>query len=102
MKNEKLNKFIASKVGEIRKDNNLTQTDLSQLLGVTRITISNLEKGIQRLDVANIYKLCCLFDLMPNSFFPEIKKIELESKTIKKIIPKKVKYDLVYKKVLIK
>ena len=99
MKNEKFNKVITSKMMQIRKENNLTQSDLGQMLGITRTALINIEKGRQNLDLIKVYTLCCLFEIEPNQFFPEIKKIEVLSKKVKKIIPKKVKYELVYKKV---
>ena len=96
MKNEKFNKIITSKMREIRIKNNLTQADLGQMLGITRTSLINIEKGRQNLDLAKVYTLCCLFSLAPNEFFPEIKKIKPISKKVKKVI---VKHDLVYKKV---
>lgn len=84
---------------EIRKKNKLTQTDLGQMLGITRTALINIEKGRQNLDLAKVYTLCCLFDMEPNEFFPEIKKVEFVTKTVKRVIPEKVKFDLLYEKV---
>ena len=101
MKNEELNKIISSKVETIRKENGLTQASLAQILGLTRVSICNIELGNQKLSADKIYVLCCIFNVEPTYFFPEIKKIDFYGlrKVVKRVIPKKVKYETVFKKI---
>ena len=41
---------------KIRKDNDLTQEELSKMLGVSRSCISNWEKGIRKADIGILKK----------------------------------------------
>jgi len=49
--------LIGEKIKELRLQNNLTQTQLGELIGVKRAQISRLEKGINSASVSTIMKV---------------------------------------------
>lgn len=59
-----------NKIKQYRKDNKLTQTQLSELLKVTQVTISRLEKGHQKASKKTIkaFNILC-HNLDPKNFF---------------------------------
>ena len=43
---------VAKRLRGLRKSHNMTQTQLAEVLGVTRTTVSNWEKGVREADVS--------------------------------------------------
>ena len=54
---------IAEKIKKLRKDNNMTQEDLSEKLNVSRQTISKWETNVVIPDADNIVSICKLFNI---------------------------------------
>lgn len=75
---------LGEKIGELRKEKNLTQEKLSEKLGISRQTLSNWESGnttpdiVQAKQLAQIFKVS-LDDLTNN-------KIEIECKIKKDVL----------------
>ena len=61
----KIGKFIQEK----RKEKNLTQSDLSEKLGVTDRAISKWENGVCLPDVGTMPELCSILDISINDLF---------------------------------
>ena len=61
----KIGKFISSK----RKEKNITQSELSEKLGVTDRAISKWENGICLPDAGNMPNLCNILDITINDLF---------------------------------
>ena len=57
------------KLLEYRKNANLTQADVSQLLNVSQSYYSRLEKGKHFPDAKQILQLCDIFECTPNDLF---------------------------------
>ena len=62
MDQEKIGKFIA----KLRKENNLTQQELADKLGITDRAISHWENGRCLPDVSLFKDLCCIFNISVN------------------------------------
>lgn len=75
---KKLYILIGRQVRDYRSTANLTQTQLAMKLGLTRTSITNIEKGIQRTPLHVIYKLCVYFDLDLSKFLPAITDVTKE------------------------
>ena len=54
---------IGEKLKEIRKENNLSQTKLGEMLGTTQDTISLWELNKSLPDILMLYKICSLFNI---------------------------------------
>ena len=52
-----------NRLKELRKEKNLTQDDLAELLEVTRLTISNWENGVSSIKSDRLKTLCEIFDV---------------------------------------
>ncbi len=61
----KIGKFISSK----RKEKNITQNELSEMLGVTDRAISKWENGVCLPDASNMPDLCKILDITINDLF---------------------------------
>lgn len=61
----KIGKFISNK----RKEKNITQSELAELLGITDRAISKWENGICMPDASNILELCNIFNITINDLF---------------------------------
>ncbi|HAS74627.1 MAG TPA: transcriptional regulator [Clostridiales bacterium UBA8960] len=65
MNQAQIGKFIA----ELRKEQNMTQVELGDRLGVTNKTVSRWENGNYMPDLSIINALCALFDITVNELF---------------------------------
>ena len=61
----KIGKFISNK----RKEKNITQSELAELLGITDRAISKWENGICMPDASNILELCNILNITINDLF---------------------------------
>lgn len=48
---------------EIRQDNGLSQTNISNFLKITRTTYNSIENGIREIRIDELYKLAILFNV---------------------------------------
>lgn len=48
------------------KNGRMTQGDLSEAIGVSRVTIARWERSIEHMTIKNLMKLCELFNVSPN------------------------------------
>lgn len=91
MEREQLSKYVGTKIHDFRKEQGLRQGELGQLLGLTRVSIMNIESGRHRLSIDHLFFLCGLFKRKPNDFFPAVDavKIRFEEREIR--VKKKVR-----------
>ena len=68
-------KQIGIFISELRKEKNLTQLELGELLGVTNKTVSRWENGNYMPDISIIPLLCQTLEITLNEFF-SAKKLE--------------------------
>jgi transcriptional regulator with XRE-family HTH domain len=62
---------IGNKIQEIRKLRKMSQNDLSILMGLTRTSIVNIEKGRQGVTAENLWKFCTHLKMNPADVFPD-------------------------------
>ena len=60
---------MRSKLVEVRKNNNMTQEDVSKAIGVTRSCYSNYENGIRNISLKVLIKLKSLFCIQDDEIF---------------------------------
>ncbi len=82
------------KEARIKKDYN--QEDLAAMIGLTRVSILNIESGRHNPPLYKFYLLCCILDLNPENVFPKVEPIEIKFKTKTVIIKKK---KIIYQKI---
>ncbi len=86
--NSIVNQHITQKVIELRKKNGYTQEQISQVLGISRTSLVNIENCRHHVNATMIYVLSCLYEVEVSVFYPELVPIKLEVKTKKKRITK--------------
>ena len=63
--------YVGNKLRKIRKQNNLTQEQLAEILNTNRIRISNIENEKMEMTFNEAIKICKLFHISADSFFEE-------------------------------
>ena len=83
-----LNQLVGKKIHNARKDLKLTQRDLAKAVGLTPASISNIELGIQTIQLEHLYKIALILKLDIADLLPSIKALHEQSsldKAIKKL-----------------
>lgn len=70
-KPESLDKQIAMRIRALRKEHNLSQTELAKALGVSFQQVQKYELGLNRISAARLYQLAKIFDLSVQALFPD-------------------------------
>lgn len=68
-KAESFRKKLGNRIREVRKAQNITQTQLSFESGVSRRAIVHIEQGIQNVTIDTLYALAECLDVKPQTFF---------------------------------
>ena len=74
-----LKEYIGNQNRIFRKSAGFTQDELAKRLNTTKQTISRYEKGERKANQDMLFKLCNIFDVSIDDFFPVIPKNVLES-----------------------
>ena len=87
---------LSENLKKIRKDNNLSQEDLAEKLGVSRQSVSKWESGRAYPEMDKVLELCKLFNLniddLLNQDIKEIEKTKQSTSTINKYIDSFLSY----------
>ncbi len=87
---------LSDNLKKIRKDNNLSQEDLAEKLGVSRQSVSKWESGLAYPEMDKVLELCKIFNLniddLLNQDIKEIEKTKQSSNTINKYIDSFLSY----------
>lgn len=67
------NMKLNEKLLKLRINNNLSQTDVAKVVGTTRQTISNYERGISVPDAYQIFNLAKVFNISMDELYKDIK-----------------------------
>ncbi len=89
MNQEKIGKYIC----ELRKKNNLTQTELSRLIPTNRTSISKWERGVNLPDIDSLLKLSQIFNVSINDILNGSKINTENRKELKHIVRNLYKKD---------
>jgi transcriptional regulator with XRE-family HTH domain len=62
---------VGSRIRELRKGRHLTQTELSEKIGVAQSDLSRMEQGEYKVGLDTLFKILQVFDLKMGEFFGE-------------------------------
>lgn len=74
-----LYKTIGSKVRDLRENadgGRKTQAELAELVGLERTSITNIEKGVQKVPLHVLYRICSVFDVPLNEVLPALEQVQ--------------------------
>ena len=63
--------LVGSRIRELRKGRHLTQTELSEKIGVAQSDLSRMEQGEYKVGLDTLFKILQVFDLKRGEFFEE-------------------------------
>ncbi len=63
--------LVGSRIRELRKGRRLTQTELSEMIGVAQSDLSRMEQGEYKVGLDTLFKILQVFDLKMAEFFGE-------------------------------
>lgn len=89
-----INKVLGMNVCNLRKQTGLTQEQVADALGVTRVTVVNIEKGKQAITIHSAVFLCFILKCKLSDFVPMKSALRKE---IEKMGQRKVELDAVQK-----
>ncbi|WP_438835644.1 S24 family peptidase [Streptococcus pluranimalium] len=75
-----LKEYVGNQIKSFRKSKKMTQSELAKLLDTTKQTISRYEKGERKANQDMLFKLCDIFSVTIDDFFPQ-KQQEVSSPT---------------------
>jgi transcriptional regulator with XRE-family HTH domain len=61
-----LYRTLGARIAELRKQREISQADLSFMVGLTRTSITNVEAGRQRINVATLYDIALALKVKPS------------------------------------
>lgn len=85
--------FLSTKIREKRKELGLTQQQLADCVGLSRVQIVNIEMCKNGTTYEGVYNLCCAFNCEISELFPPIVAVERRTVVIERtvLIPTKHK-----------
>ena len=63
--------LVGSRIRELRKGRHLTQTELSDKIGIAQSDLSRMEQGEYKVGLDTLFKILQVFDLKMGEFFGE-------------------------------
>lgn len=60
---------MGNSISKLRKEKEMTQSELAELIGVTQETISKLENGKRNLDINTAQKIAIAFEVSLDELF---------------------------------
>lgn len=66
-----LKEYVGNQIKSFRKSKKMTQSELAEILNTTKQTISRYEKGERKANQDMLFKLCDIFSVTIDDFFPQ-------------------------------
>ena len=67
--------LVGSRIRELRKGRHLTQTELSEKIGVAQSDLSRMEQGEYKVGLDTLFKILQVFELKMGEFFGETESV---------------------------
>ena len=66
-----LHRELGQRLRAARRDAGLVQKEVAKALGISRTTVSNLERGTQRISLEELYLCARLYAVSPGDLLPD-------------------------------
>jgi len=98
--------LVGSRIRELRKGRRLTQTELSELIGVAQSDLSRMEQGEYKVGLDTLFKILQVFELKMGEFFgetetpttPETRSLFADFQTLSEEAQREVRDFVLFKK----
>lgn len=77
---------LRGRLRAVREEAGITQAQLAKAMGQHAIFVSQVERGVRRLDVVELWHYCCALGLDMSEFIAEF-QAEIESRRIRRTKP---------------
>ena len=72
---DKVNSLFGARLSSLRRSRGITQSELAEKLGVSRTTIANLERGVQNVQLHQVFTFARALDAEPAQLIPTWREI---------------------------
>ena len=79
--------LVGSRIRELRKGRHLTQTELSERIGVAQSDLSRMEQGEYKVGLDTLLRILQTFDLSIGDFFDESGPAESIAERVRRLSP---------------
>jgi transcriptional regulator with XRE-family HTH domain len=69
--------LVGRKIRQLRKEQKLTQTELSRRIGIQQSDLSRMEKGEYRVSLDTLFRILAEFNLSVGEFFDDVARESL-------------------------
>lgn len=73
---------VGRKIRQLRKERNLTQTELSSRIGIQQSDLSRMEKGEYRVSLDTLFRLLSEFQMSIGEFFDEMARESMSERDL--------------------
>lgn len=80
-----VNKLFGVRLRDARRIRSFTQADLASKLGVSRVTVANLESGEQNVQLHQLFAVAEALDLRVEHFLPSRTEVEREASELGRV-----------------
>src|SRR4051812_27261478 len=70
---------IGQRIREQRDRRSMTQADLAQAISLTRTSITNIEKGRQKLMIHTLFEVARVLGVSPQTLLPDPEQLEVDA-----------------------
>jgi transcriptional regulator with XRE-family HTH domain len=78
-----LRAIMSRNLKELRRKNGMSQENLATAMGISRVSVCNIELGVQAMTAINIFKFCTIFKCDYSDLFPAPGELKAVVSTIK-------------------
>mgnify|MGYP001189070827 CR=1 FL=1 len=78
-------KLVGRKIRQLRKERNLTQTELSNRIGIQQSDLSRMEKGEYRVSLDTLFRILGEFEMSFGEFFDEMARESMSERDVRRI-----------------
>lgn len=72
----RVNAIFGQKLARARKSRSITQRELASLVGVSRVTVANIEGAKQNVQLAQVYSMARALNIAPSDLLPTVSELE--------------------------
>lgn len=75
-------RLVGRKIRQLRKEHNLTQTELSSRIGIQQSDLSRMEKGEYRVGLDTLFRILSEFQLSIGEFFDDMARESMNERDL--------------------